>query len=259
MQLAFARQADRIWILNVGDIKPLEIPISHFLDMAYDTPKWSYDSVPNWLTQWATLSFDAGHAVRIVSVLERYGMYAARRKYELMDTSFYSVINYNEADAILAQWQQLAEDAQSIYDDLDDEYRAAFYEMILQPVLGGQTIYQIYINAAKNQQYVEQKRTSANDKAMEVLQAFKEDAKLTQRYHELLDGKWNHILDRKPSTGLLETCTDQSRNPSGISRILAATDAQHSSSHSLGPRSRNISCWKSWCRSRRKQCYRLWG
>jgi hypothetical protein len=197
MQLAFARQADRIWILNLGDIKPLEIPISHFLDIAYDAPKWTYDSIPDWLSQWATLSFDANHADAIVSVLERYGMYAVRRKYELMDPSFYSVINYNEADAVLAQWQQLAEDAQSIYDDLDDEYQPAFYQMILQPVLGGQVVYQIYINAAKNQQYVEQKRTSANDKATDVLHAFKKDAKLTRRYHELLDGKWNHMLDRE--------------------------------------------------------------
>ena len=197
MQLAYARQADRIWILNVGDIKPLEIPITHFFDMAYDTPTWGYDSVPVWLKYWATLSFDADHADAIVSVLERYGMYSARRKYELLDQTIYSTINYNEADAILAQWQALADDAQSIYDDLDEEYQAAFYQMILQPCLGGQVVNQIYIGAAKNQQYVEQKRTSSNDVAMDVLDKFKMDAKLTQRYHELLDGKWNHMLDRK--------------------------------------------------------------
>ncbi len=85
-----------------------------------------------------------------------------------MDPTFYSVINYNEADAVLAQWQQLAEDAQSIYNALGSDYHAAFYEVIPQPVLGGQTIYQIYINVAKSQQYVEQKRTPANEKAMEV-------------------------------------------------------------------------------------------
>lgn len=86
----------------------------------------------------------------------------------------------------------MADDAQAIYDDLDDEYQPAFYEMILQPVPGGQVVNRIYIGAAKNQQYVEQKRTSANDVAMDVLSAFQKDAKLTQRYHDLLDGKWNH-------------------------------------------------------------------
>lgn len=197
MQLAYARSADRIWVLNVGDLKPLEIPITHFLDMAYDTPKWGYDSVPTWLKGWASASFNEEQSDAIVSVLERYGMYAARRKYELLDPSFYSVLNYNEADAVLAQWSQLADDAQSIYDDLDETYQAAFYEMILHPVLGGQAVHQIYIRAAKNTQYVAQKRTSANDMAMDVLKAFKEDATLTQRYHDLLDGKWNHMLDRE--------------------------------------------------------------
>lgn len=197
MQLASARQANQIWILNVGDLKPLEIPINHFLDLAYDTTAWGYDSVPTWLSLWATREFDADHAQAIVSILDRYGMYAARRKYELLDPSFYSVINYNEADAILAQWKQLASDAQDVYDDLDEDYQAAFYEMILQPVLGGQVIQQIYIGAAKNSLYVEQKRSSANGMAMDVLEWFKEDHTLTQRYHDLLDGKWNHILDRK--------------------------------------------------------------
>lgn len=196
MQLAYARQADRIWILNVGDLKPLEIPINHFLDLAYDTPKWGYDSAPTWLNLWATREFGAEHASAISSILDRYGMYAARRKYELLDASFYSVLNYNEADAVLNQWQTLADDAQSVYDALGHAWKAAFYEMILQPVLGGQVVQQIYIGAAKNAVYTLQKRNSANDEAAGVLSAFKQDAKLTKRYHELLDGKWNHMLDR---------------------------------------------------------------
>ncbi|KAL5314469.1 hypothetical protein ACEPPN_017109 [Leptodophora sp. 'Broadleaf-Isolate-01'] len=196
MQLAYARQADRIWILNVGDLKALEVPINHFLDLAYDTPKWGYDSTPTWIKLWATREFGAEHADAISSILDRYGMYAARRKYELLDPSFYSVLNYNEADAILAQWESLADDAQGVYDDLDRDAKPAFYELVLQPVLGGQTVNQIYIWAAKNAHWTIQKRNSANDAAMDVLKAFKKDAQLTARYHELLDGKWNHILDQ---------------------------------------------------------------
>jgi hypothetical protein len=197
MQLAHARQANRIWIVNVGDLKPLEIPINHFLDLAYDTPKWLYDSAPTWLKLWAAREFDETHAAAIASVLDRYGMYAARRKYELIDPSVYSVINYNEGDAVLAQWAQLAADAQAIYDKLDSAYQPAFYEMILQPVLGGEVVNEIYIKAAKNYHYVDQKRNTANDIAMEVLADFKQDHVLTQRYHDLLGGKWNHMLDRK--------------------------------------------------------------
>src|SRR5688572_655419 len=98
MKLAYERKADRIWIVNVGDLKPQEIPINHFLDLAYDTPKWGYDSVPLWLKLWAAREFGSTHAEQISSVVDRYGMYAARRKYELVDPSTYSVLNYNEAD-----------------------------------------------------------------------------------------------------------------------------------------------------------------
>jgi hypothetical protein len=197
MQLAYAREATRIWILNVGDLKPLEIPINHFMDLAYDTPLWGYDSVPTWLNLWATREFGAQNSNAITSVVDRYGMYANRRKFELIDPTVYSVLDYNEADAILAQWAQLASDAQAIYNALDEAYQPAFYEMVLQPVLGGQVIQQIYIGAAKNEQYTEQKRNSANTVATAVLNAFTLDHTLTQRYHDLLGGKWNHLLERK--------------------------------------------------------------
>lgn len=197
MQLAYARQADRIWILNVGDLKTLEIPINHFLDLAYDTPKWGYDSVPRWLRSWAEREFGPEHSDDISSVVDRYGMYAARRKYELLDSTTYSIVNYNEADAVLAQWGELADDAQKIFDALEDGFQPAYYEMILQPVLGGQVVNQIYINAGKNRLYTAQKRNKANAVAQDVLGYFQRDHVLTQRYHELLDGKWNHMLDRR--------------------------------------------------------------
>ena len=196
MQLSYARQADRIWILNVGDLKPLEIPINHFLDMAYDTPQWGYDSVPQWLNLWATREFGPRLAGRVSALVDTYGMYAARRKYELLNPTIYSVINYNEADAILAQWDALASEAQSIYDALDADSQVPFYEMILQPVLGGQVVTQIYIGAAKNILFCQQKRNAANSVAQLVLDAFKQDNTLTVRYHNLLNGKWNHMLDQ---------------------------------------------------------------
>ncbi|APA09298.1 hypothetical protein SS1G_12083 [Sclerotinia sclerotiorum 1980 UF-70] len=196
MQLASARQANRIWMLNVGDLKPLEIPINHFMDLAYDTSKWGYDSVPQWLELWATREFGPEYASNISSIMDTYGMMAARRKYENIDMTVYSVINYNEADAILAQWEQLAQEAQAIYDKLGEDWKPAYYEMILQPVLGGQVVNQIHIGAGKNAHYTEQKRNAANEIYQQVLDAFKMDHKLTQRYHDLLGGKWNHFLDQ---------------------------------------------------------------
>jgi len=213
MHQAYARQANRIWILNVGDLKPLEIPINHFLDIAYDAEKWGPNSTSQWLKDWAARDFSPELSDRISSLLSTYGMLAARRKYELLQANTYSVVNYNEADAILAQWESIAVEAQSIYDTLGDDFKAAFYEMILQPVLGGQVVNQIYIGAAKNRMYAQQRRNRANGVADKVRNWFTQDHILTQRYHDLLSGKWNHMLDRKfihPSHIRLAIYTDES-------------------------------------------------
>ncbi|EHL02261.1 hypothetical protein M7I_1690 [Glarea lozoyensis 74030] len=188
MHHAYERQADRIWILNVGDLKPLEIPINHFLDLAYDAEKWGQGSTSEWLKAWASRDFTPELSDRIAKVVSTYGMYAARRKYELIQWDTYSVVNYNEADAIIAQWQALAVEAQSIYDKLPVEFQPSFYEMVLQPVLGGGVVNMIHIGAGKNR--------IANSVADKVRDWFSEDHKLTQRYHDLFNGKWNHMLDQ---------------------------------------------------------------
>ncbi|KAK1998086.1 immunoglobulin I-set domain-containing protein [Colletotrichum falcatum] len=196
MSLAYARDARRIWIVNVGDLKPLEVPISHFFDLAYDTEKWGVDGTGDWLNSWATREFGESLSSEITDILTKYGMYAARRKFELVQPQTYSVINYNEADAVLEQWAALRKQAQTVYDALDEEYRAAFFEMILHPITGGEILHKIQVNGAKNQLYAGQKRNLANrviDESRGLLDA---DAELTNRWNELLDGKWVHMLDQ---------------------------------------------------------------
>ncbi|CAJ2500490.1 Uu.00g033430.m01.CDS01 [Anthostomella pinea] len=196
MQLAYAHGADRIWIVNVGDLKPLEIPISHFLDLAYDVEQWGVDNTSDWTSAWAAREFGPKYATDIADIMTRYGMYAARRKYELVEPFVYSVINYNEADAVLQQWQTLADDAQTVYEQLDDTTKPAFFEMVLHPVLGGQTIHKVHIGAAKNMLFAGQRRNSANEMVAEVLSDFGADGNLTATWDNLLDGKWRRMLDQ---------------------------------------------------------------
>ncbi|KAI1191810.1 hypothetical protein F5B17DRAFT_381113 [Nemania serpens] len=196
MQLAYAHGADRIWIVNVGDLKPLEIPINHFLDMAYDAKQWGVSDVSDWLTAWATREFGSKQAANIASIMTRFGMYAARRKFELVEPYVYSVVNYNEGDAILQQWQTLADDAQAVYNGLDKAHQPAFFEMVLHPILGGQIIHQVHIGAEKNAVYANQHRNSANDMISNVLARFQADGELTARWDDNLDGKWARILDQ---------------------------------------------------------------
>ncbi|KAL9560798.1 hypothetical protein ACKAV7_015115 [Fusarium commune] len=196
MTLAYHRNARRIWIVNVGDLKPKEIPISHFMDLAYDTEKWEKEGTTKWVEAWVEREFGSEHVEAITDIMTRYGMYAARRKFELLEPQVYSVINYHEAEAILEQWATLKEDTQAVYDKLDSEYQPAFFEMLLHPVLGGEIVNKIQIYGARNQLYAGQKRNSANDVIWKSVDLMYKDSNLTQRWNELLDGKWAHMLDQ---------------------------------------------------------------
>lgn len=197
MHMAYARGADRIWIVNVGDLKPVEIPISHFMDMAYDADMWNVDSTDDWAAAWAAREFGPSMASEISDIMVQYGMAANRRKYELIETESYSVINYDEGDRVLAAWADLETRAQAIYDSLDADTQPAFFQTVLHPIQAGSIVNQIYIGAAKNMLYAGQKRNVANSKMMEVIQLAGADANLTNQWDEMLDGKWAHMLDRE--------------------------------------------------------------
>ena len=197
MHMAYARQANNIWIVNVGDLKPLELPLSHFLDISYDMDRWSIDDTQVWLRAWTQREFGFNDLDAIMSILTRYGMYSARRKFELISPETYSVISYNEVEAVLEQWSMLEDDAQEVYRGLDEAYRAPFFEMILHPILAGNIVHEIYFAAAKNHLYAFQKRNSANAEIERALELFEADAQLAIRWDKLLDGKWAHMMDRE--------------------------------------------------------------
>ncbi|KAK8251111.1 hypothetical protein HDK77DRAFT_406413 [Phyllosticta capitalensis] len=196
LHLTYKRGARDIWIVNVGDLKPLEIPINHFFDLAYNIDQWTATNTEQWLTLWATREFGPAFARSAAQVFDVYGKLAARRKYELLNSTIYSPINYEEADNVLGEWQTLAQQAQSIHDALPIETQPSFFEMVLHPVLAGLTVYDIHISSAKNLLYAAQGRTSANSWAARVLEKFGYDHKLTVRYNSLLGGKWNHMMDQ---------------------------------------------------------------
>jgi hypothetical protein len=149
-----------------------------------------------WLQQWAEREFGNEYRKSISSAMMRYSNLAGKRKFELVDASTYSVINYDEADTVLAEWNSLSEDAQAIYDEIAEEAKPAFFELVLHPILAGCNHYGIYISSAKNQLYAAQGRNSANVMADHVLSKWKYDHSLKTRYHELLGGKWKHMMDQ---------------------------------------------------------------
>ena len=197
MNLAYQYGADRIWIVNVGDLKPMELPISFFLDYAWDTKKWNAGNIADYTRFWSEQIFGKQFAKEIGGILTAYTKYNSRRKPELLSPDTYSLINYREAESIEAEYSQLAEKAEIIYAKIPDEYRNAYYQLILYPVKACANLNKLYVAAARNRLYAAQGRASANDQADSVKKYFDEDSSLAHYYNTVLTGgKWNHMMDQ---------------------------------------------------------------
>ncbi len=197
MNLAYEWGAKELWLVNVGDLKPMELPISFFLDFAWNPEKLRSDDLPQYYTQWTAQQFGDEHAEEIGKILCLYTKYNARRTPEMLEPFTYNIINYREADRIVEEYKNLEDRAQKIYNALPEEYQSAFYQLVLFPVKACCNINEMMVAAGKNQLYAMQGRMSANIYSDKVKVLFAKDAELTRYFHEnLQDGKWNHMMSQ---------------------------------------------------------------
>ena len=126
--------ADRIWITNVGDLKPLELPIEFFLAMAWDPASVGRDKIQAWTEAWAERDFGAAPARDIASIVSRYAKYNAWRKPEVLKPDTYSLEHHGEAARIAALWAELRRQAEAVNARLPAEQHAAYYQFALHPV-----------------------------------------------------------------------------------------------------------------------------
>lgn len=197
MDLAYQYGVDKIWIVNVGDIKPMEFPIEFFLDMAWNPEKFNAGNLDQYYVNWAKENFGDQNTNDIAEILKLYTKYNSRRKPELLDSKTYSITNYNEAEKVVEDYKKLVQKANSINKKLHPEYKDAFYQLVLFPVLASSNLIEMYVAVAKNQLYASQGRASANLYAEKVKELFGRDSLLTNYYHtKLANGKWNHIMSQ---------------------------------------------------------------
>jgi hypothetical protein len=196
MHLAYEYGVDKIWIVNVGDIKPMEFPISFFLDYAWDPEKIKADDLQNYFTNWAGQQFGEKYSRQIGDILQKYSHYTARRKPELLDDKTYSLENYNEWDKVLQQWKFLLAEAEKINEKTPFEFKDAYFELVLFPVKAMENLHELYYDIAKNKFFASRQYLVANDYADKAKQAYINDSLITLQYHQLNKGKWNHMMDQ---------------------------------------------------------------
>ncbi|KAH6653806.1 hypothetical protein BKA67DRAFT_517523 [Truncatella angustata] len=226
LQEAHRRNARQIWVFNVGDIKPMEVPLSFAMQLAWDIDSISANSIPTYLDDLAQRSFGDTLAGDVASAWYGYDRLMAIRRHEHIEADNFSLLHYEEADTIVARWDKLLGVVQSVFDmSVPEDYKPAFFELVLHPIKASAIYTSLRVNLARNQLWAEQRRNSANKAARKVLDLFDADFRLSEEYHSLLDGKWTHIM-RQTHYGYKETWHAPSRDMiSGLCFVQGRQDS----------------------------------
>ncbi|KAG6805481.1 hypothetical protein H0H93_004716, partial [Arthromyces matolae] len=109
MSIAVDREATRVWILNVGDLKPYEREIEFFINLGWNSTRWNPDNIDSFVSSWAQREFQVSASVAesLTDVVGNLTRFNSRRKPELLNTTTYSLINYREAERVLDAWATL--------------------------------------------------------------------------------------------------------------------------------------------------------
>lgn len=198
LSLAIARQSTRLWIVNVGDLKPYEREIEFFLGYGYDASRWNHENLGEFVSLQSQRDFDvnAATATTITSIVANLTRYNSRRKPELWNATVYSLANYREAETAVADWRTLEAASTRIYNSLPNNYKPAYFQFVHHPVIASANLAALYVTAGQNNMRAIQARYSANGLAETAERLFEVDYDYELQYHRMLDGKWNHFMSQ---------------------------------------------------------------
>ncbi len=229
MNLAYEKGARAIWIVNVGDIKPMEYPLDFFLDMAWNPEAMTPSALSAYPARWAGDTFGAGLGAEIGEVLETYAAYAARRKPELIDQNSFPLgegvsplLDGGAFGQMVEEWRTLVAKVARIKTALRPDQQDAYFQLVEYPVLALSNLYEMYYAAAWNQRLMTRNDPRANYFADMVERTFRRDAELTAQYHALNGGKWAGMMNQVHMSYVIWQTPTQQTMPS-ISRVSADT------------------------------------
>ena len=197
LTLAYENGIDRLWILNVGDLKPMEYPISQFMDMAWNPHKYSVNNITRHTRDWCAQQFGESQADEAARILNLICKYNGRCTPEMLDKNTYSLEN-GEWQEVVNQYLQLEADALRQYNSLPASYHDAYRQIILFPIEMMSNLHQMYFAQAQNHALYKQNNPKANIWADECERLFKRDSLICDVYnHKMSGGKWNGMMTQK--------------------------------------------------------------
>ena len=197
LTLAYENGIDRLWILNVGDLKPMEYPISQFMDIAWNPHKYAVNQITDHTRDWCAQQFGESQADEAARLLNLICKYNGRCTPEMLDKNTYSLEN-GEWQEVVNQYLKIEADALRQYNSLPAAYHDAYRQIILFPIEVMSNLHQMYFAQAQNHALYKQNNPKANIWADECERLFKRDSLICDEYnHKMSGGKWNGMMTQK--------------------------------------------------------------
>ncbi|MDF9842550.1 MULTISPECIES: glycosyl hydrolase 115 family protein [unclassified Paenibacillus] len=202
MSMAFDYGIRDVWIVNVGDLKPMELPVSYFLDLAYDFEAWgtaAMNKTTEYTERWVRKQF--GHAADeaavcgIAGILADYTRMNGRRKPEIIRPDTFSFVHYNEARRLLEQAGKLVETADHYRRLIPEQLQDAYFQLVYFPAAASANVLQMQVYAGLSRLYAERGSVLANTYAGLTAEAVERDKQLEQTYNNgISGGKWRGMM-----------------------------------------------------------------
>lgn len=197
MNLAYEHGVRELWVVNVGDFKPMEYPVQFFMDMAWNPKQFDQTNLFQHTVDFCREQFGEKYAEESARLIDMYTKYNRRVTPETLDDKTYSLENYEEWRRVRDDYSQLAQEALDVYYMMPAERRDAFDQLVLFPIQACSNLYDMYYAVAMNKALAAAKNPEANLWGAKARGYFERDSLLTAHYnHEISGGKWNHMMDQ---------------------------------------------------------------
>ncbi len=197
MTTAYEKNIRELWIVNVGDLGLQEMPLSYFLDLAYDYDKYGIsapDNTEEYLKNWMKLQFGAAFSEedtdRLADIYNRYTRLVHNRRPEHMSDKVYHPQNYYESYRILKEIEEIEKGCEALESKCPAEYMDSFTQLISYNVLAGMNLVKLWIYRGYNHYYASIGAVIANEYGHLMKEALRRDKELTDRLHTAASGKW---------------------------------------------------------------------
>lgn len=191
--LAYNYGVRKLWVVNVGDLKGQEYPLSYFMDLAWN-PEQSLEEMEGYTKNWVEKQLGGNYINDASKLLAAYSKLNMTISPELLDKDTFSLEIDYEFERILANYRDLSNQAGQLFVLMPEEYRQVYEQLIYFPLVATANLYEMYYAQAINWKSNDTK--IVNQAADKVEWCFKRDAELTSHYHSLNNGKWEHMMSQ---------------------------------------------------------------